>query len=165
MRNLLNTALIFSLLLMGCEKESTSNVKITSAKPSLSKDQRQVWDSMIGTWYGNQPTKDGGRKEAISVNYQDGRYEIQFRITHPSGVVENQTEIGRWGVSGDIYFSIYEGWKDGDVVRPSDSSDPYNSDAYRIIELSNYKLEYEHVTTGNKYTMKKVPDGFTFPEL
>ena len=119
---------------------------------------------MVGKWYGNQPTKDGGLRQQLIQRAPDGTYGITFRVTNQDGEIIEQTEVGQWGVSGPVYFSIFRGWLDGDEFIPADSADPYNYDAYRILTLTSDFFEYEHVTTGNRFTLERVSNDFDFPE-
>lgn len=150
--------------LCGCATTNTSMIAITAEKPSLTLSQKEAWSMVVGKWYGSQPTKNGGKKEEIHENLPDGTYKVTFRVIDPEKVAKESVEVGQWGVCGPIYFSIFRGWVRGDRFSPSNPSDPYNYDAYRIIKLGNEVFEYEHVTTGNHYVIRKVPLDFKFPE-
>jgi hypothetical protein len=164
MKKLITVGCICFLGLNGCSTTNTSTEEITSSKPSTSLSQKEYWNLMIGRWYGSQPTKNGGKKEEIMEKLADGTYKITFRVSDPKNGKKESVEVGQWGISGSIYFSIFRGWVKGDKFTPSDPTDPYNYDAYRIINLTNKIFEYEHVTTGNHYTTKKVPVTFVFQE-
>lgn len=155
---------ILAFGLNGCDTTNTSTTTITSTKPSVSFSQEEAWRMMVGKWYGSQPTKNGGKKQEITEKQPDGTFKITFKITDPEKGIKESIEVGQWGLSGPIYFSIFRGWVKGEHYSPSNPSDPYNYDAYHIINLSNEVFEYEHVTTGNHYVIKKVPNDFEFPE-
>ena len=151
-------------ILTGCEGEYTSRDEIAIGKPFSSVSQEQMWAMMVGTWYGDQPADGGGRKQWLMERNLDGTYTIQFRTTGPDGSFNESIEVGDWGVSGPIYFSSFRGWEEDGVLSPADPSDPYYYDAYLIIELNTEEFVYEHVTTGNRYTVRRVPDSFTMPD-
>ncbi len=138
---------------------------VTSSKPAVSSSQEGTWKLMIGKWYGKQPTKDGGTKEEIIEKLPNGTYKIQFRVTQPDGTKTERTEVGYWGVSGNIYFSIFKGWLSGSEIISANPTDPYNYDAYHIIELTTEKFEYQHVSTGNRYVNQRVGNDFKFQEI
>ncbi len=150
-------------LLSGCSSIYTSSEKITDNKPYLSKSQKETWGLMVGKWYGSQPTTSGGRKNEIMERHLDGTYRIKFRVVSKDHIVKESVEVGHWGVSGPIYFSIFRGWLKGEKLTSSRGSDPYNYDAYRIINLTNESFEYEHISTGTKFVVSKVPSDFDFP--
>tara|TARA_B100000768_G_C11165037_1_gene326208 strand:+ start:320 stop:814 length:495 start_codon:yes stop_codon:yes gene_type:complete len=156
-------ALFVGLALTGCATTNTSTVTVTSQKPSLSLAQEETWDLMIGKWYGSQPTKDGGKKQTIMERSPQGTYKITFRVFDKDGKYKEQAEVGHWGVSGPVYFTMFRGWIKGDQLSPSNPSDPFNYDAYKIIKLNKDVFEYEDYSTGDKYVTKKVPNDFQFP--
>mgnify|MGYP003386670841 FL=1 len=151
------------LLLSGCASLYTSSEKVTDDKPYLSKSQKETWGLMIGKWYGSQPTTTGNRKDQITEHLPDGTYRIRFRVVSEDNKVRETIEVGQWGVSGPIYFAIFRGWLKDGKLEPSRTSDPYNYDAYRMINLTNKKFEYEHMSTGTKYVINKMPSDFEFP--
>lgn len=159
--------IFFTLLVMflsGCATTNTSNIAIDYEKTGLTYNQEKTWEIMIGKWYGSQPVKDGGTRQWIAERSDDGTYKITFRRYGKNGEIEEQTEVGYWGVSGPIYFSIFKGWVKDGYLEPSNPRDPYNYDAYRIISLTDSVMEYESASSGNRYTLKKVATDFWFLE-
>ncbi len=157
------TSLFIGLALTGCATTNTSTVAVTSQKPSLTLSQEETWNLMTGKWYGSQPTKDGGKKQEIMERSPQGTYKITFRVFDKDGKYKEQAEAGHWGVSGPVYFTIFRGWIEGDQLSPSNPADPYNYDAYKIIELNTDVFEYENYSSGNRYVIKRVPNDFQFP--
>lgn len=94
----------------------------------------------------------------------DGIYKIHFRVIDPLGEKTDKIELGEWGVSGPIYFTIYKGYIERDKIIPVDPADPYNRDAYQILKLDDEIFEYESFDPVNKYTVRRVPSHFEFPE-
>lgn len=155
MKIFVSLILFLQLLTSGCVTTNTSNKAITDTKPESLSDEK-TWKHLIGEWHGSQPTKGGGNREEICIRHPDGTYEVEFKSTDKEGVVTDQKEVGLWGVSGSIYFTIFRGWvKNGRIV-PSNPSDPYIYDAYSIILLDETEFEYTDVSTGNEYKVIKV---------
>ena len=152
---------VLFICISGCEHTN----KITETKPQLTHSEIEMWRLMVGKWYGNQPANNGGRSEIITERRSDGTYKNMFRIHDPVHGVTESTEVGQWGMSGSIYFTILHGWIEGDKFYPTDSVTPYYQDAYRIIELNEEVIEYEHVTVKGIFVSKKVPLDFEFPEV
>lgn len=138
--------------------------EIDASKPALSSSQKTRWSYLIGKWFGKEATKEGGTVMWITERDDTGRYEIHFRSIDASGKVEEHIEVGEWGISGPIYFTIFKGTIENGRTLPSDSTDPYNRDAYRILRLDNNIFEYESFASGNKYKATKVPSNFIFPK-
>lgn len=155
---------IFFLALPGYASTNTSTGSITSFKPTLNLSQEESWSFMVGKWFGSQPTKEGGVKKQIMERLPQGEYRVTFRIYDKEGKYEEQTEAGYWGISDQIYFTIFRGWINAGQFVPSNPSDPYNYDAYKIISLSNKIFEYKSLSSGNSYSLKKVDNDFAFPE-
>lgn len=154
-KNVFLSVLLF-VVLFGCSKNGTSTDEIVALKELENLEESKKWALMTGKWYGNQPTKSGGRREHITDRYADGTYKITYRIYENTGALKEGAEVGYWGVSGPIYFSIFKGWlKDGKVT-PALSSNPYNYDAYQIIILNDKEFKYKHLSSGNVYTLIRV---------
>lgn len=152
-------------MIVGCSHNQTSSPLVTESKSMLNfAEEEEAWKLMIGMWYGDQPTSDGGRKQWLRLQYPDGNYQIKFKSTGANGAISESVEVGQWAISGPIYFTSFRGWLREYGVDPSDPSDPYNYDAYRIIRLTSEVFEYEHFESGNRYTVEKVAPTFEFPD-
>jgi len=110
MKRLAFTIISSITFLFGCNSLHTANDSVTSSKPELSLSQQDKWNLMVGKWYGSQPTTDGGVKKQITQRSSLGDYKHTFRIYDVDGNYEEHIEVGEWGVSGQIYFSIFKGW-------------------------------------------------------
>lgn len=87
----------------------------------------------------------------------DGRYVTEFKVLDSSANFKSEhKEFGLWGVSGGIYFTMFKGWIENDQLVPSDPTDAYNYDSYKIIDFKSDKLIYESLTSGNQYTYSLV---------
>lgn len=130
-------------------------------QPDVSQEQQRAL--LIGTWFGDAKTKDGGRRLQITERAPDGTYKVMFRIMEPSGRIWEQSEVGFWGASGGIYFTITRGWLDGQDFSAANPTDASLNDAYQILELTNARFRYRALPSGNTYSLSRVADSFEFP--
>lgn len=142
---------------------STSQESVIGIKPPLKLVQDVAWNLMVGKWYGSQPTKDGGKQEKIMERSQQGTYKTTFRFYNQEGTYKEHIEVGFWGISSSVYFTIFRGRLEGDKLTPSDPSNPYNYDAYKVIKLTKEVLEYNHFSNDAIYVNKRVSSDFNFP--
>jgi hypothetical protein len=130
-------------LLAGVAVDTSANA-ISEAKPPLTLEQREKWRILVGKWYGSQPTKDGGERKWIVERSPLGKFKAVFR-TYEKDMTSywEQIEVGDWGVSGPVYFTIFRGWIGKGKLKLANPADPYNYDAYKIIALTGQEFEYE----------------------
>jgi len=151
---------ILTLLLSGCTSSTSSNSVIAKVKPNLTLSQEKTWQLMQGKWYGDQSTDDNGKREWLVERYPDGTYKIDFRQTNKDGTKNDSTEVGQWGVSGNIYFSIFRGRVINKKMLPVNPSNPYNYDAYKILQLNDEIFKYEATSSNHRFTAKRKPSNF-----
>ena len=153
-------ALLLLPLIVGCSAAKAVHV----FKPD--REEAHVRrDVMVGRWFGESTTKDGGSIQHIVHRREDGTYQVWFRLREAGGRLWQQSEIGLWGVSGSIYFTITRGWVGKGEVRPVDASDATFYDAYEIVGSSGDELRYRSVELGDEYVVRRVPETFFFPAL
>ena len=162
------TSLFATILLatsIGCTTtHDDSSHLVDAAKPKSTEEEQRRRDLMVGTWFGEAKTKDGGSRMHIVQRKEDGSAVILFRAFEPDGTVQNSAEVNHWGLDGDIYFSMTRGWLNNSGFKPADITRAYFYDAYKVISLSEEKFEYQHIVSGNRYEVKRVEDGFQFPK-
>ncbi|MGB1907761.1 MAG: hypothetical protein ACPHN3_10520, partial [Spongiibacter sp.] len=107
-----------------------------------------------------QPHYDGC---ADSGGRLTGWGTISFHTVASDGAVRSQSEVGFWGVSGDIYFRIFRGWVMLDGMKLANPGDPGHYDAYHVEMLNSGHFRYRHVETGRVYTVRKMPKDFSLP--
>ena len=117
---------------------------------------------LVGTWYGNQLNKEGGFREEIAYKNIDGTYKLHFRFHDKNGSYYDQIEVGEWGVSGDIIFSIFKGWIKNGVFVPADQNGAFTRDAYKILKLTEHEIIYKSLDGDDIYKNKKVASNFKF---
>jgi hypothetical protein len=126
---------------------------------------RQIkWAQLVGKWFGSLNLEGGGKYMWIMERKNDGTYRVQFRVKDPSGKIINKIEVGEWGVSGNIYFTIYKGDLEEGKIVPVDTTDPTYRDAYQILKLTSENFEYEALDEVARFSARKVASDFTFPE-
>ena len=156
--------LLLLVFIASCSSIYTTKHRVNEVKLQLSGDQIENWSLMSGAWYAIQPTKIGGVRQVISERYPDGTYKIRFKTIRKDGEINEQTEIGQWGLVGNIYFSIYRGILTPEGIKYSNTSDPFNYDAYRVIELTESKLVYESIIEKTVFSAVRVDFDYAFPE-
>ncbi len=147
------------ILLQGCASTLTSDVPVIDVSDETEEYNAARWDLMVGRWYGKQPIENGIR-EQLTERFANGSYKITFKRTFADDRVEKNIELGQWGISGPIYFSIYQGWLEGDrlsVVRDGLAS---NYNAYKIIQLDEISFKYESYTSESIFTLIRVNEDF-----
>jgi hypothetical protein len=155
---ILSTILLMVLFTASCATTVLKNEDfITEFKPALSEDKKVLRAVFVGKWLSKQPIKEGGTRETLIERFSDSKYLIEFK-TYDSGgtLISTQKEFGFWGVSGGIYFTMYRGRIDAGKFYPSDPSDAYNYDSYKVLEVSEKQLEFLSLSSGNRYTYLKV---------
>ena len=120
-------------------------------------------EMLLGKWYGIRKLKDGGQKEWLTERSADGTYRVDFRFVSADGSARSQSEVGFWGVSGDIYFRIFRGWVTVEGMKPADPTVAEHYDAYKIDGLDGEYFSYVHKVRGQQYTVKKMPNDFRLP--
>lgn len=140
----------------------TADAKIEAVKPDPTISQVEKWRLMTGKWFGSQPTKNGKTLRWIVDRAEDGTYQVRFREYKSDGTFRESIEVGEWGISGPIYFSIFKGRIHDGRLRRVNPTDPYNRDAYKIITLNDNIFVYESLEVPNRYTVKRVSPLFDF---
>ena len=166
------------MLLVGCSQFKTSKTVAPAtlqsdehAEESQSDEPSDVQkmatsasrQMLLGKWYGIRKNANGEQKEWLTERSADGTYRTDFRFSGADGSVRSQSEVGFWGVSGDIYFRIFRGWVTIEGMKPADPTIADHYDAYTIDGLDNVYFSYEHKARGKKYTVRKMPSDFRLP--
>ena len=130
--------LVTWMALASCTAKSPSDsIQWTEAKKTIT--YRQI---LIDRWEGEIFTKDGDKRSWVMERFPDGTYRVSFRVVSPGNKEIQQVEVGLWGISGGVYFTLTRGVLENDQVVPADTTDPTLYDAYRIISLTDQTFEY-----------------------
>ena len=90
----------------------------------------------------------------------NGTYVAHFTEKTESGQTKtDQTECGRWGVSGNIYFTITEAIRERGQASPVPPTDASFYDAYVVLRLTKTTFEYKHVVGGETFRETRVEAG------
>ena len=158
---------LFACALIGCttpaarEQEKIGSWFMKDGAYPADATSRQL---LIGTWLGDSTEADGTRRYELAIRRADGSYQVSFRATRSGRTVQEQTEVGLWGVSGDIYFTITQGYLLNGSVQRTPPQDASFYDAYRITRLTADEFEYVHVLQGEKSRDRKVAEGTRLPD-
>ncbi|MGY2222208.1 hypothetical protein ACW9IK_05880 [Pseudomonas gingeri] len=146
--------------LAGCSKPGP--VVLDKAGHGLQQKQRPL---IVGKWYSDSPTTEGGHVMEIAEHRANGTYVVSFRVIDKTGKVKDSQEAGFWGTAGNIYFTITKGWIQDSKFIPAPPGLADLEDAYQILELKNGKFRYRSVENKNVYSAIKVDDTFQFPGI
>lgn len=161
-------SILFCFVLIFLPYSALVNAKapaVTANKPALPASARELRDSMVGNWLGEAPLKKGGTRKWLMQRNADGTYLVTFKLMPTDKPQKIWQEVGYWGVSHPIYFSIMKGWVTENGIEPSDPSDPYFYDAYKIISVDSKKFEYKSFSSENIFIIKKVSPDFSPNDL
>ena len=162
------TLLLIIITLSGHCLHASSHVPassaVTTAKPNTPHSVQLLRERLVGWWYGDQPTKDGGRNQWICQRSADGTFRITFRKTDAAGQVKESVEVGEWGVHANLLITLTKGLITNGEFRTLSVADPYLWDVYEILNFEADSKTYRTIETGNEYRAKKVEDGFMFPK-
>ncbi len=135
---------IFTLLalanVIGCS--TINNTSKKAGQPAIARSY------LVGTWYNERQLSNGVTEEKTLENFDDGTYRITLKSTYKGGYTANNLELGQWGLSGDIYFTIARGTVEGCSIVSTDRQAPDTYNAYTIDELSEARLAY-HPASGH----------------
>jgi hypothetical protein len=166
-RHPMNFCRIFQLTLLlvmvGCATQPNRHVRLPdmAKQPTFAEEARR--EQLLGRWFGETLTNDGGTRKWLIERSDDGTYQVQFRRILGSGQSETITEAGFWGVSGPVYFTIMKGWVDGGSFHPADPADATLYDAYEVVEINDEKFRYRNLSTGSEYAVRRVGAEFVLP--
>jgi hypothetical protein len=157
-------SLLVVLCLVGCVTEK-SVIRVENGHKLEISGAQEKHDLFVGKWYEKENTDSGGVQESISEHFPDGTTRVEFRITE-NGSSTRQTEYGVWGVSGNFYFTMTQGFiSDDGQIEPADTRDASLYDVYEIVDLSVNSMTYKNVETGNVFTAKRVSKDFKMPVI
>lgn len=161
------SSLAMLLGMIGCMGSDQSSVRasartITAFKPEPDAVMQQRLEWMIGYWYGDQPTKNGGRKQYLAHHEADGKLAVIFKISDSLKGERNYSETGLWGLSG-AYFSTLINHSDEPFSFNAAAPSPSSWNIYQIENIQKDELRYISVETGNRYEMRRVTQEFKMP--
>lgn len=114
---------------------------------------------LFGRWYRNDIDEQGHETVEYSQLSSDGSFEFTFITKDIKGeVIEEITELGDWGLVGDIHFTMTKNeLVDGDIYA-ADLNNDDNYQAYKVLKLDHKIFHYQHRITNEEYIMRRVVD-------
>lgn len=143
----------------------------TSKDPILSESEESSYTEvknrslMLGRWFGQQSTTEGGIRQQINERKKDGTYRVTFRLKNTASEITEDIEVGQWGLSGPIYFSTFTGSVKNGKLHPANPDSATHYNAYKILALDEEMFKYQSYTSKSVYTLKKVDANFKFPDF
>ncbi|MBR0827374.1 hypothetical protein JQ596_17765 [Bradyrhizobium manausense] len=115
--------------------------------------------SLVGYWYGQgyQPPIHEVTQQIIHY-WDDGTFDIHFRIYKNCVLTFDQREAGTWVLRGPSGYRIVTTSVGGVPMSPPATDD------YRLEELTEQHTRYVHLATAVEYTADRVDEKFTFPD-
>lgn len=114
---------------------------------------------LIGRWYRNEVDAQGLEVVEYAELSVDGSFEFTFTSTNKeTGVTEKITELGDWGLVGEIHFTITKNELVDQQLYAADLNNSDNYHAYKVLQLNHQIFEYQHVETKETFLMHKITD-------
>lgn len=114
---------------------------------------------LLGYWYRGEEDSEGNQITEFARIEPDGSFEFAFMQYNQVGdVVEEITELGDWGLVGDIHFTITKGEIIDEDHYSADMADEDNYQAYRVLQLDSNILKYQHIITEEVFILRRVVD-------
>ncbi|TLU66786.1 hypothetical protein FE810_04570 [Thalassotalea litorea] len=113
-------------------------------------------EQLVGVWHRSE---DLGKQQfsEIAELTEDGRFVFTFYTYNLEGKLLSQiSEFGDWGLVADIHFTITNSEIEHDSEYQADRTNADNYHAYRVLELTTKQFTYEHIVSGDKFTLQRV---------
>lgn len=114
---------------------------------------------LLGHWYRSDTDSNKNQLTEFAKIESDGSFEFTFFQYNQHGeLIEEITELGDWGVVGDIHFTITKAELIDEEVFTADMTNEDNYQAYKILQLNSHFLEYQHIITNEVFILRRVVD-------
>ena len=118
---------------------------------------------LFGRWFREDIDEPGKKIIEYAELSADGSFEFTFmtlemRLGEADQIVEQVTELGDWGLVGDIHFTITKNEVVDEQLYSADLNDSNNYHAYKILQLNHHIFEYQHISTNEIFIMRKITD-------
>jgi len=118
---------------------------------------------LFGRWFREEMTGKNKKTVEYAQLSADGSFEFTFitlkvNIDAIDSVVEQVTELGDWGLVGNIHFTITKNEIFEEKIYATDLNDSNNYHAYQVLKLDHHIFEYQHVDTKETFIMRKITD-------
>jgi len=118
---------------------------------------------LFGRWFREDIDEPNKKVIEYAQLSADGSFEftfvtLQVNVGEADQVVEQVTELGDWGLVGDIHFTITKNEIVDEQLFAADLNDSNNYHAYRVLQLNHHVFEYQHINTNEIFIMRKITD-------
>ncbi|KGJ96277.1 hypothetical protein [Colwellia psychrerythraea] len=114
---------------------------------------------LFGRWYRNDFDEHGHETVEYAQLSSDGSFEFTFITMDDKGqVTEEITELGDWGLVGDIHFTLTKNELINEELYAADLNNDDNYQAYKVLALDHKIFHYQHRLTNEEYIMRRVVD-------
>lgn len=114
---------------------------------------------LFGRWYRSDVDDKGNETVEYAQLSSDGSFEFSFTTLDMKGdVIEEITELGDWGLVGDIHFTFTKNELINEELYAADLNNDDNYQAYKVLELNHKLFHYQHRLTNEEYIMRRVVD-------
>lgn len=120
-------------------------------------------NALLGRWYGETTTQEGHRLQWITEREANGTYRTHYRSQMGNGSVEESIELGQWGISGSVLFTLQRAWIRNEETQRADPGNAYSSDAFDLLALNEQAIEYRSAGSGKRFTVRRVGPEHRFP--
>lgn len=111
---------------------------------------------LFGQWHRSEKQGCDHFSEIAELK-ADGSFVFNFYTHTIDGtLIEEITELGDWGLVGDIHFTITKSEVENNQEFPADKENEDNYQVYQITKLSEVAFTYQHILTGESYTLTRV---------
>ncbi|KGK00636.1 hypothetical protein [Thalassotalea sp. ND16A] len=113
-------------------------------------------EQLIGNWHRSEHLENENFSEYAQL-FADGTFMFTFYTYNLDGsLIEEISELGDWGLVGDIHFTITKEAVENQQVYAADMEDEDNYQAYKIIKIDANEFSYQHLLSGESFTLSKV---------
>lgn len=118
---------------------------------------------LFGRWFREEIGEPNKKFIEYAQLSADGSFEftfvtLQVNVGEADRVVEQITELGDWGLVGNIHFTITKNEVVDEQLYAADLNDSNNYHAYRVLQLNHQIFEYQHISTNEIFIMRKIND-------
>ena len=118
---------------------------------------------LFGRWFREDQTEPNTKTVEYAQLSADGSFEFTFITLQVNAgevdkIIEQVTELGDWGLVGDIHFTITKDEIVDEELYATDLNDSNNYHAYKIIQINHHTFEYQHIETDDTFIMRKITD-------
>ena len=116
-------------------------------------------NALIGQWFSSSFNENNQPITEFANIMVDGSFEFTFSYYDENNtIIEQVTELGKWGLVGNIHFTITQSESVNEQCYEADQEEPDNYHAYQVLELNSKIFKYQHVITQEVFILKRVID-------